>query len=56
MAVSCDVGHRRGVEQVLLWLWCRLEIAGPILPLAWERLYAVGAALKRKKEKKIFSP
>ena len=23
-------------DQALLWLWCRLAAAAPILPLAWE--------------------
>ena len=22
-AVSCGVGHRHGLDPVLLWLWCR---------------------------------
>ena len=29
--------------------------AAPIRPLAWERPYAVGVALKKQKEKKLFS-
>ena len=33
-------------------LWCRLAAAALIQPLAWELLYAVGAALKRPKKKK----
>ena len=37
---------------MLLWLWCRLAATAPIQPLAWELLYAVGAALKKKKKKK----
>ena len=36
-----------------LWLWCRPAAAAPIRPLAWERPHAAGAALKRKKKKKI---
>ena len=35
----------------LLWLWSRLSAVAPIGPLAWETLYAVGVALKRKKTK-----
>ena len=50
--MSCDVGHRRGSDLVLLWLWCRLAAAALIQPLAWEPPYAVGAALKRQKTKK----
>ena len=37
-------------DLVLLWLWCRLTTAALIRPLAWGLPYAVGAALKRKKE------
>ena len=29
-------------------LWCRPAATAPIRPLAWELLYAMGAALKRK--------
>ena len=52
VAVSCGVGHRRGSDLVLLWLWRRLVAAALIRPLAWEPPYAVGAALKRQKDKK----
>ena len=33
---------------MLLGLWCRLAAGAPIQPLAWERPYAMGAALNRK--------
>ena len=46
VVVSCGVGHRRGLDPPLLWLWCRLVATAPILLLAWEPPYAVGAALK----------
>jgi len=36
----------------LLWLWHRLATEARIRPLAWETPYAMGAALKRKKERK----
>ena len=39
----------------MLWLWRRPAATAPIRPLAWEPLYAVGAALekaKRQKDKK----
>ena len=39
------------VALVLLWLWCRLAAVASIRPLAWEPLYAVDVALKRKKKK-----
>ena len=31
------------------WLWPRPAAAAPIQPLAWERPYATGAAVKKKK-------
>ena len=38
---------------MLLWLWCRLAGAAPILPLGWELPYVVHAALKRKKRERL---
>ena len=38
---------------VLLWLWSRLAAEALIQLLAWEFPYATGAALKRKKRKKV---
>ena len=35
-----------------LWLWHRPAAIALIGPLAWELLYATGAALKSKKKKK----
>ena len=58
VAVSCGVGHRRGLDLALLWLWCRLVTTAPIRPPAWEPPYATDTALektkrqKKKKEKK----
>ena len=49
--MSCGVGHRHGLDPVLLWLWCRLAAVAPIGPLAWEPLHAAGKALKRKQNK-----
>ena len=46
------VGHRRGLDPVLLWLWYRPAAAALIQPLVWELPYATGAALKRQREKK----
>ena len=53
-----DTGLLPGLAQwvkdlALLQLWCRLAPAAPIQPPAWEHPYAAGAALKRKKKKKI---
>ena len=49
--MSRGVGRRRGLDLVLLWLWCRPSAAAPIRPLAWEPPYIVGVALKRQKIK-----
>ena len=42
--MSCGVGHSRGSDPALLWLWCRPVATAPIGPLAWEPPYAEGAA------------
>ena len=49
--MSCDIGHRRNLDLVLLWLWRRPVATAPIRPLAWEAPYALGADLKKKKAK-----
>ena len=50
--MSCGVCCRWGLDPVWLWLWRRPGAAALIRPLAWERPYATGAALKsRKKER-----
>lgn len=49
--MSYGVGHRRGLDPALLWLWCRLAAMALIQPLAWEPPYATGVALKSKKKK-----
>ena len=38
---------------MLLWLWCRPAVIAPIRPPSWEPPYAVSAALKRQKKKKL---
>ena len=50
--MSCGVDCRHDLDPVLLWLWCRPATKAPVGPLAWEPLYAVGAALKRKNKQK----
>ena len=50
--MSRGVGHRCSSDPALLRLWCRPPAAAPIRPLAWEPLYSVGAAIKRKKKNK----
>ena len=51
-AVSCGVGHRRGSDPALLWLWRRPVATAPIGPLAWEPPYAAGAAQRNSKKRK----
>ena len=49
--MSCGVGHRRGSDPVLLWLWRRLVATALI-----ESPYAEGVALdkvQRQKKKKV---
>ena len=48
--MSCGVAHRHGLDPVLLRLWRNQAVAVLIRPLAWELPYAVGVALKEKKE------
>ena len=43
------MGHRHGLD--LAWLWHGPAATAPIRPLALERPYATGAALKRQKKK-----
>ena len=31
VVVSCGVSHRHGSDLAMLWLWCRLAAATPIL-------------------------
>ena len=47
--MRCGVGHRRGSDLALLWLWHRLAAVALTGPLAWELPYALGVALKSKK-------
>ena len=51
--MSCGVGHRRGSDPVLLWLWCTPADVALTQPLTWELPYAVGAALKSQQRQKI---
>ena len=52
VALNCGIGHKRGSDPVLLWLWHRQVATVPIPTLAWELAYAAGVAPKRKKKKK----
>ena len=48
--MSCGAGCRYGLD--LVWLWRRLAATTPVQPLAWEPLYTMAVALKRRKKKK----
>ena len=50
--MSSGVGHRHSSDPALLWLWQRLAATALIRPLAWEPLYATGAALEKTKRPK----
>ena len=50
--MSCGVGHRRGSDPALLWLWHRLVATARIRPLAREPPYAMGAAQENGKKTK----
>ena len=50
IAMSCGVGHRYGLDPMLLWH--RLAAAALIWSLAWELPYGTGAAPKSKKQNK----
>ena len=50
--MSCGVGHRHGLDPMLLWLCYRPEATAPIGPLALEPPYATGTALKIQKDQK----
>ena len=52
VAVSCGVGHGRGSDLELLWLWHRLASVAPIRPLAWEPPYCQWCSPKKTKRQK----
>ena len=51
LAVCCGVGFRHGLNLELLWLWLWPAAVALIQTLAWERPYAMGVALKKKKKR-----
>ena len=51
--MSCGIGHKRGLDLALLWLWLRPATAAQIRSLAWEPPYAMGVALERQNKIKI---
>ena len=50
--MSCDVGHRLGLDPMLLWPWLWLAATAPIRPLAWELHMPECSPKKTKKERK----
>ena len=55
--MGCGVGHRRGLDPALLWLWCRPPAIAPVGPLAWEPPHAAGVALEKiKRQGKKIKP
>ena len=56
VAMSCGVGHRWGLDLVLLWLWRKPAAEAPIESLAQELPHAKGAAIKIKLKKKKSYP
>ena len=53
--MSCGVGHRRGLDPVLLWPWRKPAAAALIPPVAWELPYATDVALKKERKKTRFN-
>ena len=50
--MNSGLGHRSSSDPALLRLWHRPAAVALIESLAWERSYAVGMALKKKKDQK----
>ena len=50
VAMSCGIGHNRGSDLALLWLWYRPVATAPVRPLAWELSFAPSVAPKRQKK------
>ena len=48
--MTCGIGCKCGWDPAWLWLW--LAVLAPILPLAWEPPYAMGAVLKKQQQQK----
>ena len=46
------VGHRLGLDPMLLWLWRRPVATALIRPLDWEPPYATGAAQEKAERQK----
>ena len=53
LALLKAAGHRYSLDQAFLWLWYRPAAAALIQPLSWECPYATGAAIIKRKKKKL---
>ena len=51
--MSRGVGHRCSSDPALLWLWCMMAAAAPILPLDWELPYTSDVGKKEGKKKRL---
>ena len=49
VAVSCGVDQRRGLDLVLLWVWCRLAAAAPFPSLGISICHRCGPKKQKKK-------
>ena len=49
--MSCGVGHRYGLDLVLLGLRCRLAAVVPLGPRDCENPHAMGVTIKKQKKK-----
>ena len=52
--MKCGVGRRHSSDPALLWHWNRLVATALMQSLAWESPYAMGMALKRKKQPSVY--
>ena len=50
--MSCGVDCRHGLDLALLWLFRRPVATALIQSLAWESLYAMGVAIKKRQKTK----
>ena len=56
VAASYSPHYRYSSDPARLWLWCRLEAAALIWPLAWEFSYAAGVGIKQTNKNKQKNP
>ena len=56
LRVQSLASAQRIKDPALLWLWCRPAAVAPTAPLVWKPPYALGSALKSKKEGRLTVP